>query len=99
MLERCPLAFSILKRIGVDETFLLPDAVMPVLDAFSILKRIGVDETLMLKAQALALRMPFSILKRIGVDETLAANTDETWTITLSVSSNGSEWMKLLGGS
>jgi len=61
--------------------------------AFSILKRIGVGETYSSSRWG-TWPLTFSILKRIGVGETSGCVATPSQ-LALSVSSNGSEWVKL----
>jgi len=61
---------------------------------FSILERIDVGETLLRPDFRAALQGPFSILERIDVGETFAAGVVGEAHLVLSVSSNGSTWVK-----
>ena len=60
---------------------------------FSILKRIGVGETFCWPGRSGSIAA-FSILKRIGVGETTTGASQKITAKYLSVSSNGSEWVK-----
>ena len=63
--------------------------------AFSILERIDVGETLILVVLLLPIRFnPFSILERIDVGETRKQIERALDFKNLSVSSNGSTWVK-----
>ncbi len=70
-------AFSILERIDVGETWLMP---CPPAAActFSILERIDVGETAVVTAGGAAIK-PFSILERIDVGETLRLVSGLVW--------------------
>ena len=65
------------------------------MQAFSILERIDVGETFQRAILATSSDAPFSILERIDVGETLASERDYENRRDLSVSSNGSTWVKL----
>ena len=87
-----PFTFSILERIDVGETTSSAVILSP-LGAFSILERIDVGETSCIQ------RLPggksaFSILERIDVGETTRPEPDKPHVARLSVSSNGSTWVK-----
>ena len=92
------LSFSILERIDVGETRRSP--LRPAWNAtFSILERIDVGETQECAlAHARACRA-FSILERIDVGETLPLWRHRRRAGDLSVSSNGSTWVKRRPGS
>ncbi len=62
---------------------------------FSILERIDVGETGGAPAECPARNPPFSILERIDVGETRSCVPAQTSASSLSVSSNGSTWVKL----
>ena len=66
------------------------------LAAFSILERIDVGETQRLAVSVLTSKRTFSILERIDVGETTTTGYHTPEPRTLSVSSNGSTWVKLL---
>ena len=89
--------FSILERIDVGETK-RPGAKLPLsCRSFSILERIDVGETLPETSDPWVSIHPFSILERIDVGETRSARRPRhAEPASLSVSSNGSTWVKLL---
>ncbi len=62
--------------------------------SFSILERIDVGETLQPQLPLQRPRHPFSILERIDVGETSGAAHTNSAISRLSVSSNGSTWVK-----
>ena len=64
------------------------------LPTFSILERIDVGETPMLDGHPALLAPPFSILERIDVGETRGSRSLMMSIRLLSVSSNGSTWVK-----
>ena len=88
------VTFSILERIELGETSSSCGGSLRR-KTFSILERIELGETVGCGYEPLCVGLPFSILERIELGETtrgnilLAADTD------LSVSSNGSNWVKL----
>ena len=86
--------FSILERIDVGETGPTCRASPAPIAPFSILERIDVGETFCL-APWMQIRFPFSILERIDVGETIGADVEVVAAPKLSVSSNGSTWVKL----
>ncbi len=90
--------FSILERIDVGETC-PPGRYGLVPRTFSILERIDVGETHQRANIWRTLYGPFSILERIDVGETRASRGVRYGTCRLSVSSNGSTWVKQPGGS
>ena len=93
LIEGFAASFSILERIDVGETsWLLP--VITTYPTFSILERIDVGETHTKLTNGIA-QVAFSILERIDVGETLPLTTGMRLGGYLSVSSNGSTWVKL----
>ena len=86
-------AFSILERIELGET-LRRRRNCAVLSSFSILERIELGETLPALPRSLN-HHPFSILERIELGETHRRGGIGTHLRGLSVSSNGSNWVKL----
>jgi len=86
-------AFSILERIDVGETRLCHTQSVS-LCPFSILERIDVGETHCSTARILATYTAFSILERIDVGETQTGEVHGPRGEVLSVSSNGSTWVK-----
>jgi len=85
--------FSILERIDVGETSRSGLSAEEIKQTFSILERIDVGETYAGRCSNLT-RTPFSILERIDVGETGGDNGDTLGRKHLSVSSNGSTWVK-----
>ena len=86
------VAFSILERIDVGETHAARTQ-SPFCSTFSILERIDVGETQPWRCPRRCWR-PFSILERIDVGETIRAESEGARAMRLSVSSNGSTWVK-----
>jgi len=87
-------AFSILERIDVGETS-LPLSAQRLRSAFSILERIDVGETTSAGWCSVRKCDAFSILERIDVGETHDKQKfHEIEVLVLSVSSNGSTWVK-----
>ncbi len=89
-------AFSILERIDVGETSgaALPGAPLVGALTFSILERIDVGETRLASHHPGDGAVTFSILERIDVGETRLAARARVGGALLSVSSNGSTWVK-----
>jgi len=85
--------FSILERIDVGETFCARDSSLNSCSTFSILERIDVGETEDEERVGIG-SITFSILERIDVGETSAAGAPPGAHSPLSVSSNGSTWVK-----
>ena len=69
----------------------------PGSETFSILERIDVGETTQASASTRASILTFSILERIDVGETFEMEYIFALVNDLSVSSNGSTWVKLKG--
>jgi len=86
--------FSILERIDVGETRGCTCSQLPGW-TFSILERIDVGETRFRLALLKYSTFPFSILERIDVGETVTLTYGSEFPDALSVSSNGSTWVKL----
>jgi len=85
--------FSILERIDVGETLVcFFGGVLPKY-TFSILERIDVGETIR-PGRSRGVEDPFSILERIDVGETASPAGQGLGVFLLSVSSNGSTWVK-----
>jgi len=93
LIGRGLLPFSILERIDVGETLFWVLVSEPTSIPFSILERIDVGETTeggVYSPEHLA----FSILERIDVGETRSGHNGSGGRHLLSVSSNGSTWVK-----
>ena len=87
-------AFSILERIELGETLSVDLRLGVFRTAFSILERIELGETYRQMRLPAQRETTFSILERIELGETWMKMTNVSARALLSVSSNGSNWVK-----
>jgi len=90
-------AVSVLSVSSNGSTWVKPKPQLPSIHhifTFSILERIDVGETYVGEQRSKLKQAPFSILERIDVGETTTRTTRRRRRRRLSVSSNGSTWVK-----